>query len=142
MSNTEQATTTTPPAKDWREFVEERTTTGDKLLEASCFDGQWYGLAEHHETDIRYSVTSILILKPKPKTTRPWTPDEVPVGCVVKCKANGVKAVILCSDDPAGVWIAGAGWKTYRNIYDNYLLELTRPSGSTPGSYGVCGVEE
>jgi len=136
---TEQATTT-PPAKDWREFVEPVTKSGAKVLVAVQVDDTWHGLTLLH--GIVNTCSAGLRLKPQPKTTRPWTPDEVPVGCVVKCKANGVKAVILCSDDPAGVWIAGAGWKTYRNIYDNYLLELTRPSGSTPGSYGVCGVEE
>lgn len=136
---TEQATTT-PTAKDWREFVEPVTKGGADVLTAVQVDGTWHGLTVKNGLVDTCSLG--LRLKPKPKTARPWTPDEVPVGCVVKCKANGVKAVILCSDGPAGVWIAGAGWKTYRNIHDNYLLELTRPSGSTPGTYGVCGVEE
>jgi len=139
MSNTEQATT--PPAKDWREFVEERTITGDTVLDASNHGGFWYALTSDGK-NMYANTERHLILKPKPKTTRPWTPDEVPVGAAVKHKVNGTKAVLLALDDPAGVWIAGAGWKTYRNLHDNYLLELTRPSGSTPGSYGVCGVEE
>jgi len=136
---TEQATTT-PPAKDWREFVEPVTKSGAKVLVAVQVDDTWHGLTLLH--GIVNTCSAGLRLKPKPKTTRPWTPDEVPVGAVVKCKANGVKAVILSSDNSAGVWIAGAGWNTYRKLHDNYLLELTRPSGSTPGSYGVCGVEE
>lgn len=137
---TEQATVATPPpAKDWREFVEERTTLGSEVLHALYHNGAWHGLV-NNEGDVRY-VFNTLILKPHPKTTRPWTPDEVPVGAVVKNKATGVKSVILRSSDKRAD-TAGMGWLEFQYIHDNYLLELTRPSGSTPGSYGVCGVEE
>jgi len=138
MSNTEQATT--PPAKDWREFLEPVTKSGAKVLAAVQVDGTWHGLTIKH--GLVDTCSAGLRLKPQPKTTRPWTPDEVPVGATVKAKDNGAKAVILSSDGHAGVWIAGSEWNTYRKLHDNYLLELTRPSGSTPGTYGVCGVEE
>lgn len=137
---TEQATTATPPpAKDWREFVKEKSAYGSKVLDAHCYEGRWYGLVL--SDDGRQLLTESLILKPQPKTTRPWTPDEVPVGAVVKNKATGVKSVILCSSDKRAD-IAGMGWLEFQCLHNNYLLELTRPSGSTPGSYGVCGVEE
>ncbi len=139
---TEQATTATPPpAKDWREFVEWADAFGNIVHSAIEIRGKWYGLVENSMGQIFANHHENLIFKPKPKTTRPWTPDEVPVGAVVKNKATGVKSVILCSSDKRAD-IAGMGWLEFQYLHNNYLLELTRPSGSTPGSYGVCGVEE
>ena len=139
MSNTEQATTP-PTAKDWREFVEPVTKSGAKVLVAVQVDDTWHGLTLLH--GIVNTCSAGLRLKPKPKTTRPWTPDEVPVGATVKAKDNGDRIVIMAADPVNGIWLATRGWKTLTSAHVNYLLELTRPSGSTPGSYGVCGVEE
>lgn len=141
MSNTEQATTPTPPAKDWREFVEERTKGGADVLTAVQVDGTWHGLTIKH--GLVDTCSAGLRLKPQPKTTRPWTPDEVPVGATVKCKQTGEKHVLLCNAiKRQSVWVANHGLASLQDLHDNYLLELTRPSGSAPGSYGVCGVEE
>lgn len=125
---------------DWREFVEERTTLGAEVLYALYHNGIWYGLVQK-DGDV-YAVVNSLILKPQPKTTRPWTPDEVPVGAVVKCKQTGYRAVLINTSDEV-VTMSGRGQFSTRTLHDDYLLEITRPSPSCPaGVYGLCGMEE
>lgn len=81
--------------------------------------------------------------EPPAKRYRPWTPEEVPVGCLVKAKDTGSIWVLGGRNNGSSIIIYGddryhhAGW-----IFDHYL-HSTDPIG-TPDSKRTwlpCGVE-
>lgn len=85
-----------------------------------------------------------LIPKPRPKTFRPWTREEVPVGSVVRHIRDNTIHMILCYEKNDSVWIAGAGNRPTTYLLDSFVMHLTNPDGSWVPTEQCpkCGVEE
>lgn len=70
-----------------------------------------------------------LIPIPKPKTLRPWTPEEVPVGAVVRWKDDPVGRLLIQGVRDDGLLIANVGWYSFAHCLRNYALDDGRPCG-------------
>lgn len=116
---------------NWRELYEENDCDGDKIIDVWLAD-----VSPHAYRYIRDNVsgeicTSIsirrLVLKPKPKSYRPFKRGGVLCGEVFVNKIAGVEYVVLAVSN-TGVWFVN-GIETYATLLDNY----TRLDGSPAG---------
>ena len=85
--------------------------------------------------------------KPKEKKLRPWKPEEVPVGALVRrIGINDTRALILGLDEVDGRLDAGILWPGRNGIQirDSFEACLLINEHSTDGgkTWKPCGVEE
>jgi len=69
-------------------------------------------------------------VKPEPKL-RPWKPEEVPLGAVVRDKKDGAKGLIVAVSEEA-IEIGQDGYYDFDELLKYYVLDDHSP----------CGVEE
>ena len=112
---------------NWRDEFEEKTIMGDRVLIVIQDGNRFIGLARDSDGYV-FSVESSLIRKPRPKTYRPWTRDEVPVGKVVKHKESGIRYVISCAAYDKS-YLPSTGWENNKCILNDYTLEDGSPCG-------------
>lgn len=68
---------------------------------------------------------------------RPWKPDEVPLGKIIRTKSHGSRWLISGINNCGDIYVAGdEGSRTPQFILNEY--ELLNPDGT----YSPCGVEE
>ena len=111
-----------------------RVGTSDGIISPTCF-------GERDEDRIRYKFR--LAAEPPAKRYRPWTPEEVPVGAVMRLKTTPTRASLICSHGELCVFPAGATQGTsFQDALTHWLYSID-PVG-TPDSKRTwlpCGVE-
>lgn len=131
---TTDESTTQDKSQRWREFVEEKNSEGHPVLTAVYIRGTWIGLVDDGTHVMRSE--KFLILKPRPRTCRPWKPEEVPVGRVVVEPVMKTRHLITSTDEFNRASIGLNRLISLAGLFDQFKLV------NTDGSLSVCGVEE
>lgn len=97
-------------------------------------DKNWYDLGNPNRGQWDFSLFEYRV-KPQ-KKMRPWTPDEVPVGAVVRYKGKSSSVRLLIVSNTPSHWLAHGGIWGYED-----LLKSTEHSTDGGKTWHPCGVE-
>lgn len=89
-------------ARNWRDEFEERDKDGDTVLDVWYTDGKPRAYAfRRREGSVEFVTGQVsrLILKPRPKTLRPYRRGEVKCGDVFRDKRSGVDTMVTAVSD-------------------------------------------
>lgn len=124
-----------------------------KRVEALRSQGEGWGLicplgSENGKFSVRVleNVSGVkfrLAPEPPAKRYRPWTPEEVPVGAVMRWKTTPTHASLICSHGDSCVFPAGATHGTpFEDALTNWVYSLD-PVGTPDNkrTWLPCGVE-
>lgn len=120
--------------RNWRDEFEPKDKLDRKVTDVIYHNGSPWGYMIYTVAMGHFPSTDVhrLIPKPKPKTYRPWTRDEVPVGSVVKSKTNGFRGMITGVASCGDMIRISDSSQTVKYVFDNYEMLDGSP----------CGVEE
>lgn len=118
----------------WREKWEAKTDCGLTVLHTEEHGSSLIAICQDDRGLLYPRYIKDLILKPRPRTYRPWTPEEVPVGRVVEYE--GANRLIASSDDVVVTLGGTSSSVTFENLFRHAKLV------NADGSLGPCGVEE
>ena len=106
---------------------------GDKTQYWSSADGMWL------DGPASIWPNTIIRRKPAPKL-RPWKPEEVPVGSLLRFKANPENRVLITGVDQTKIYGAFT-YTLHRGCFDRVLADYEH-STDNGKTWHPCGVEE